>query len=133
MKANEVMLGDWVSYKGKMPCKITAICKDMAVVDNDTTQDWGIDYDKLTPIPLTEEILEKNGFKCEEIIHPHWISEDGRILFRNDESLIDSNNKWSVHIGTEDGSTIGYFEITHVHELQHARYVGEEYEFVVKK
>ena len=57
MELNELMIGDWVSYKGKMYCKITAICKDTAVVDNDTEQDWRIDYNKLIPIPLTTEIL----------------------------------------------------------------------------
>lgn len=108
MKANELMIGDWVlDKKTNRPYKI--------IGTNDL-----LFHDDYSHIPLTAEILEKNGFNCEEIIQPHWISEDGRILLRNDESLIDSNNKWSVHVYNEDMQTIGYFELTYVHQLQHA-------------
>ena len=124
MKANELQIGDWVSYKGKMLCKITAICKDMAVVDNDTAQDWRIDYDKLTPIPLTAEILKQNGFGyVENDVNPY----DNEVLshfYLGEECYCENMD---IHIGTYNkgvfwfncpkGSLNG---IHYVHQLQHA-------------
>ena len=122
MTANELMIGDWVAYNGDVdyinPIKIEGM--DIATGMCITSDRDDVGFDGVDPIPLTAEILEKNGFNCEEIIQPHWISEDGRILLRNDESLINSNNKWSVHVDNEDMQTIGYFELTYVHQLQHA-------------
>lgn len=134
MKANELMIADWVYYKGKeqMPSRVISIGGNSIRFDNGTLQDWMSDVGNFTPIPLTSEILKSNGFNCEEIIQPHWISEDGRILLRNDESLINSNNKWSVHVDNEDMQTIGYFELTYVHQLQHAlRLCGIEKEIEI--
>lgn len=111
MKANELMLGDWVSYKGKMPCKITAICKDTVVVDNDTAQDWMIDYDKLTPIPLTGEILKKNGFKKMDGEY-----QDVFYYYERLELLIDDRLE---PCGYTLYGVFG-FQIKYVHELQHA-------------
>lgn len=50
MKANELMIGDWVldTYTNK-PMRMEVISRDMG--------------EGLEPIPLTPEILEKNGFK----------------------------------------------------------------------
>lgn len=110
MTTNELMLGDWVSYKGKMPCKITAICKDTAVVDNDSAQEWMIDYDKLTPITLTPEILEKNGFKKE-------LSEDNnhyRFI------LIYDGIKFSLLYARSVFQWLGPLDFKYVHELQRA-------------
>ena len=57
------MVGDWVSYKDDPPYIVrgTSICK-VVTIDN------GIDHrnvmdDAINPIPLTDEILVKNGFK----------------------------------------------------------------------
>ena len=113
MNANELMIGDWVSYKGKMPCKITAICKDTVVVDNDTAQDWRIDFDKLTPISLTAEILEKNGFVKQ------W---NNNWQFNDYHSIIISED---FYIAIFELST----RLDYVHELQHAlRLAGIEKE-----
>ena len=122
MKATELMVGDWVVYNGDVdyinPIKIEGM--DIATGMCITTDRDDVGFDGIWPIPLTAEILEKNGFECKEIIQPHWISEDGRILLKNDELFINSNNEWSVHVDNEDMQTIGYFELTYVHELQHA-------------
>ena len=136
MKANELMLGDWVNFLIDVEGgdteydPVNEIYQPMQIVsitawgnnDGEVESEEGVinGIDQVKPIPLTAEILEKNGFKCEEIIQPHWISEDGRILLRNDELLINSNNEWSVHIDNEDMQSIGYFEITYVNEFQHA-------------
>lgn len=126
MKVEKLMIGDWVSLFQGNPdgssCNVqVSYIGEYGEVGIEGCEGYtSANCNLLFPIPLTPEILEKNGFNCEEIIQPHWISEDGRILLRNDESLINSNNKWSVHVDNEDMQTIGYFELTYVHQLQHA-------------
>lgn len=65
MKANELMIGDWV-IRGNIteePTRITDICASKNNVYLDLS---GIPIlekiDKINPIPLTPEILDKNGF-----------------------------------------------------------------------
>lgn len=128
--AKDLMVGDWVMLTDPInngeKVQVKVIHGDGYI-----TVDGGLTA-LFNPIPLTAEILEKNGFEREEIIQSHWISEDGRILLRNDESLINSNNKWSVHVDNEDMQTIGYFEITYAHELQHAlRLAGIDKELTI--
>lgn len=115
------MLGDLVSYKGKMSCKITAICKDTAVVDNDTGQDWRIDYNKLTPIPLTAEILEKNFL----VQRGEW-TEPVLYFFSNDYIEISikeyTDGVWEITIDEVEMSGLPTRKmfVSSVHELQHA-------------
>lgn len=121
------MIGDLVThfYDGRN-CVVTGL-REHKIAVSFIDADYKKKYSELLPemafepIPLTAaaEILTNNGFKREEIIQSYWISEDGRILLRNDESLMNSNNEWSVHVDNEDMQSIGYFEITYLHELQH--------------
>lgn len=75
MKANELMIGDWVNLKnGKiiMPCRITVIghaTQDRNEIGTTVCVDLSkefptciFDMDVIIPIPITPEILEKNGF-----------------------------------------------------------------------
>ena len=67
MKVNELMVGDWVNVNG-LNLKVGAIHADeIGVVDPDYKIYWCSDdeFDRIDPIPLTEDILEKNGFKKE--------------------------------------------------------------------
>lgn len=60
MKAEELMLGDWCfcELNGK-PEKVQAIYEDKVMLDyNDLYP-----YDEIQPIPITKEMLEKNGFE----------------------------------------------------------------------
>ena len=78
---------------------------------------------KVEPIELTEEILEKNGFKKETRydlgFSGQWYSPDRRIVCEADEVYLNSDNKWYVHIDNESFESIGSCELTYVHELQH--------------
>ena len=49
MKATELMIGDWILY-GDKPVKVLQLSENGK-------------YDWVKPIPLTYEILKKNGFK----------------------------------------------------------------------
>lgn len=114
MRLNELMVGDLVSYKGKMSCKIIAICKDTAVVDNSTEQDWRIDYNKLMPIPLTAEILKKIGFWYEQNV--------GYVMEEYEYEIIYSlwDHKLRILKNREQILNLEYFDEMCLHQLQHA-------------
>lgn len=92
MKATELMIGDWVKSRTGMNVKIVGISHDYPCV-----------YE---PIPLTSEILEKNGcVMVDKGDYGEWhIKENPNIpLWQHTEFII------------FDGVVINY-----VHELQHA-------------
>jgi hypothetical protein len=64
MKTNEFMLGNFASvYPSNMPIKIAAIHKDKVAYRATTKKLEWVKMDLLRPIPITSEILEKNGFR----------------------------------------------------------------------
>lgn len=146
MKAEELMVDDWVLAEGKS-VQVTNISVlggdvirvinpfmsyDIAYASNIIALSKGAkDINKIEPIPITEETLKKNGFKNDVIAQKAIIaegasnfsiilvSEDNRITLNNIDEYINSFNKWHVHIDTEDMRTMCTSEITYVHELQH--------------
>lgn len=66
MKASELMIGDWVIRRGvpEEPVRLydMNVLANIAYLDQDGR---GVTekFKNIEPIPLTEEILEKNGFK----------------------------------------------------------------------
>ena len=109
MKKSELKLGDWVYAKNPitcedMPCKIEKINDDKVLAG----LIW-CHFDELSPIPLTEEILEKNGWKerkySERIAYENGWYE----LFR-----VGQEGAWAF-CHYDDFLTA----IKHTHELQH--------------
>lgn len=117
MKANELMIGDYVIRKN-VPNEILIVVaidsiRGIVYLDLDGL---GITekIENIEPIPLTTEILEKIGFWCEhnvgyvteeyeyEIIYSTW-NHELRIL-KNREQIL----------------KLKYFDEMCVHELQHA-------------
>ncbi len=94
MKAEDLMIGDWVVGGSEEPFKIGIIDPDF------------LHWNEIQPIPLTPEILEKNGF-----------SENYR---EEDLSYAQScGDVIGIHIyGTNGLMEEMYFK--YVHELQHA-------------
>ncbi len=64
MKANELQIGDWVAYDGDVeytnPIRIEGM--DIATGMCITSDRDDVGFDGVWPIPLTADILEKNGF-----------------------------------------------------------------------
>jgi len=118
MKVNELMVGDWVYVSGK-PVKITKddLATMLIFLDDDS---------KINPIPLTEEILVKNGFED--------VSEEGdriRLLGTFDENdNITFVNLYPATIGY--GTDITQLKVYYIHQLQHLlRMCGIEKELTI--
>ena len=132
MKANELMLGDWVSSRGKKEKVISIydgfICTDSFVDSHDYL---------FEPIPLTAEILEKNGFvkvrdflweirSQDTCIKYEW---HGKIMVEITNKLTKKDEYGRCNIAA---FTIGWLEDMYVHELQHAlRLCGIDKEIVL--
>ena len=141
MKAEELMIGDWVNlnldvdYKtGKSiyaPIQVTAINKD-GTIDVNCTYDksesmqdgWGLKL--IEPIPLTKEVLHKNGFYGEVYL---WINA-------GDEKTLEYylfEHRLSLWYSEEKNQEILFkCHCFYVHELQHAlKLCGIEKEIAV--
>lgn len=105
MKANELMIGDWVRPIGCNPFRIGCVLGEMVCNESDT-QSWC--DDEIEPIPLTREILEKNGWK--EAVLRHWNIEEDFALEKGE----DGNMFWFLR-GVSLVCSLNF-----VHELQHA-------------
>ena len=117
MKANELMIGDWVQhpvYMGNLvPCRVVGISTEITV----EFETGARKYEALKfaqPIPLTNKILELNGWE-----YGDWGDEnytDEYYTFDDDFDIhIDDTGNFEIR--TVDGQTI---KIKYVHELQHA-------------
>lgn len=124
MKASELAIGDWV--QGFLPdtnSKVVGILNDVqiAIVGGGTYIE--LDVDDLQPIPLTSEILEKNGFKkgkyCYEF-KERLYGYMGQTVSATTPIEINYYEEghcvvMNPHIGRDFQGSISY-----VHELQHA-------------
>lgn len=63
MKANELMIGDWIKPKNVDSYFKVGLIDSDSIWNDTVTEVW--DLDEIEPIPLTAEILEKNGWKPE--------------------------------------------------------------------
>lgn len=117
MKANELMIGDWVQVTDactgeSIPCKITRIWENEYVALDGDIDATDLPTYLLAPIPITPKILKKNGFgyieKTEDITHYY---------LGNRNSYIGTNNKGDYSVNTNYNDIYG---LKYVHELQHA-------------
>jgi len=128
MKANELMLGDWVyglypdGSRYKPPFRISAVDtypsnRSPRIV---TAGGYGFQEEDLAPIPLTPEILEKNGFVNNDLPFINGWEQYGLFLYPAGEGYrINCGQNVSMVIDT-------------VHQLQHAlKLCGIEKEIVL--
>ena len=106
MKTNELMLGDWVKNRLDYGT-ISAVLKYDRVIVHSGIWDTETSAQGIEPIPLTPEILEKNGFKYvnDEPFFVGW-EQYGMVL----DKRADGGFSVSILIATP---------IYYVHELQH--------------
>jgi hypothetical protein len=121
MKANELMIGDWVKCKDPK-CEGHQI--DLIDLGNEEVGlDGEIDnFEDICPIPITQEILEKNGFVFNHDIFD-GIYPMVNIIYCDYKLLADDGK----YINGGETNNIKY-----VHELQHAlKLCGIEKEIVL--
>ena len=129
MKANELMIGDWVltldsTHKEKVLAQIDAIEEGQhSILVTRECSNWFVDIDWIEPISLTTEILEKNGWV--------YIAED-KVFY---SEKLKGELPWIYYI--TDGSNEvfrmrDFCNLQYVHELQHAlRLCGINHEIIL--
>lgn len=115
MKCSELQIGDYVRFKRtKEIVWVFEIDGDRNVINNEPDgycSEKNIAVDDVEPIPLTPEMLEKNGFEYKDAWAEWWHrSEDG---FESDFQLGITESGFSM-------KDIGNAKINFVHQLQHA-------------
>ena len=98
MRATDLMIGDWVKC-GRRYMKVTQLAEDM-------------DCDDILPIPLTAEILEKNGWKSMNNGSGDFILT--KPMAGNSATITKIINGYEISHGAFNGLGIHY-----IHELQH--------------
>lgn len=131
MKANEFQIGDWVQWNFDVEPKHRQIFSIITEEDSDGNKEYYADlgdgeiYKDLSPIPLTAEILEKNGIVRSGMFMCKWW---------NDKDVIYTDESFDNHIdvsicGNDNHSEYLNIRLPHkgigiplyyVHELQHA-------------
>ncbi len=130
MKANELMVGDLVYNHRNWACPIVEIHKDSAVVIARHYGEEKFELKDLRPIPLTPEILEKNGFVGEGYQLLILDKDDWMEYYHHEHRLRrywEGIDEWENHSKVRD--IVFMCHCYYVHELQHAlRMCGVEKE-----
>lgn len=143
MEVNELMIGDWVMLRNT-PAWITAInpsngyaiTKDQISVRISDDTSMGVDIDKVEPILISADILERNGYTIATLDNGwtakitgydwvmHWC--ENYFVALKQHRL----NCWKIHVQGDSVNLDG--GVSSVHELQHAlRLAGIKKEIVL--
>ena len=130
MKATDLMIGDWVRIKGHLDYdKVREIAKD-------ENMQWYISFAcsatlfrayEFEPIPLTSEILEKNGWNLDPVLQcytstPLWLYGEGSInlLLQFPTKQSAGSLKIIDNQKIRNLSDFTWKDRLYIHELQHA-------------
>ena len=123
IKAEELMIGAWVyNTHNRQPEQVCEIRERMVMLDyNDL-----YDYDEIEPIPLNDEILQKNGFRrvgerwgCGDELNSYYFGNGQDI----DIHLPTNSDKYMLVIRDHVSPDPDYqliLRLKYVHKLQHA-------------
>ena len=114
MKATDLMISDYLSYKGQI-IKIVSITKKK-VGYHTKANECRMHYARLCdckPIPITPEILEKNGWKSMNNGSGDFILT--KPMAGNSATITKTINGYEMSHGAFNGLGVHY-----VHQLQHA-------------
>ena len=140
MKASELMIGDYVNYRGQI-IKITSLYDkggSNEVGWSDKESVW-VNADNVEPIPLTADILKKNGWKHEFDKKPYMVKYDLGVKGKNCWMMW-AIKEHNLDIQRQDEKLNMYnlktqracIPCDYVHELQHAlRLCGIEKEITI--
>ena len=150
MKANELMIGDWVmvnDVEHTHPLQVAEIFKKCGAYyatlywdgmpDNVNPETLTADIDKVLPIPLTPEILEKNGvFKHKFEGHLEECYSTSANPISNEQFILwKETDRFELvlrHIVDNLTYSALRCKVRYVHELQHAlRVCGIDKEIIL--
>ena len=132
MKANELMIGDLVyyshtedgiaPYKEVICIKAEDLCRDACIIET-----------HYEPIPLSPEILEKNGFEIRGKRKYFLVPNDPSLAIKREPIIGANGNSFLIGHFWERNKEFRWFaETDYVHELQHAlRLCGIEHEITL--
>ena len=129
MDAKELMIGDWVIF-GDEPLKVQHIYNNgyddvVAEIVEEGTNEYGV-YEEIkdvpsvycSPIPITPEILEKNGIKKRRDEYAVFGWEGMKQWYVTLEDFKPQYDFWFITSSDRDLNISG--KIRYVHQLQHA-------------
>ena len=134
MKANDLMIGDWVEWKHATEEKYHGIYKIATIEEGwvDFYDEEGYccsqPYDEIHPIPITKEFIEKNGYRFNDEVEN---GGDWEYYGIYKSCIYRTSSGWYLWIlvGEMDGGNQISLNINYVHEMQHAlRLCGVEKE-----
>jgi hypothetical protein len=146
MKENDIMLGDWVRRRWTCTDTGREVVKDFQVTEihklGNFLYAWGKSgnmgrVEQLEPIPLTAEILEKNGFEKSNQISdtpPYYMDEDGNIYYSLEQNGVNLFWGWWQldNVYLIPANAMGWLNIKYIHQLQHAlRLYGIDLDIVI--
>ena len=133
MKANELMIDDWVYNKNiDKPMQVYPMMLPQMFrrTPDATTEDYNF-----FPVPLTTEILEKNGFEVQDQGGGRKYLWTGFGIDCEGDIEVEFQDNIPIHLKIDGAFKGEYYtssNITYIHQLQHAlRLCGIEKEIVI--
>ena len=129
LRSLDLMIGDWLYYKGQFnafPFKVESITKKKVGYHAEPNEHrmYYLRLSECKPIPLTEEILEKNGFK------PYTPENHLEIVYAcQDVSKAVADELYALWPYPDssfylllrvDGKDMVRIDVHYIHQLQHA-------------
>ena len=126
IQPNELRIGNWVydSKYTQYPMQVVLIGSDYVYLDFEGNEGdvWECDCKEIVPIPLTEELIEKQGW---EKIGYYYTDKNGLEIY-------ETNDGWLLHIDDNKCQTTIAILINSVHELQNAYFIATKKELEIK-
>ena len=130
LTASDFMVGNYMKYKDGTIVQIARV-GDVSPMDAPIychTQLEGYfpcQFDDISPIPLTAEILEKNGFEEDDYFRYTFYFDNRRVRSSSIEVVPQDENWSEIEMTIRSGRTDITSVVEYVHELQHAlRFCG---------
>lgn len=122
---NELRIGNWVydSKYTQYPMQVVLIGSDYVYLDFEGNEGdvWECDCKEIVPIPLTEELIEKQGW---EKVGYYYTDKNGLEIY-------ETNDGWLLHIDDNKCQTTIGILVKSVHELQNAYFIATKKELEV--
>jgi hypothetical protein len=124
IQPNELKIGDWVyDAINDLIVKIIGIKEDSVYcLWENLNGKYHAPYKSLNPIPLTEELIKKQGW---EKVGYYYTDKNGLEIY-------ETNDGWHLHLDDDKCQTTIAILINSVHELQNAYFVATKKELEIK-